>query len=80
MNDLLRVQVEHTNGNFPGPAHHLLGQDLHVQSDVVVQRAPRAILHDDAEARRAGTHPSAGGSYSLIKQKIPQHMQMAQIV
>ena len=58
MNDLLGVEVEHACSNLPGPPHHLRWEDLHVQSDVVVQRPPGAELHDDTEARGVCAHTS----------------------
>ena len=56
VDDLSGVQIEHAHGNLPSPAQDLRGRNLHVQSDVVVQRAPRTVLHDDAVARWMCAH------------------------
>ena len=56
MYDFLGVQVLHPGADLPSPAHHLRGQDLDPRADIVVQRAPTAVLQEHAETGRLGTH------------------------
>ncbi len=59
MDDLLGVEVEHARCNLPGTAHHLVRENLDARSQVVVECPSRAVLQDDAIARRSGAHTSA---------------------
>ena len=56
MDNLVVVEVAHAHGNLLGPADQLLGRDLLAFAQQVEQWAVRAVLHDDAEAGRLGTH------------------------
>ena len=58
MYDFLGVEIEHARSDLPCPPDHLRGEDLDVQSYVVIERAPRAVFKDQAEARRLSANSS----------------------
>lgn len=57
MDDLVAVEVLHAQGDLLRPGHDGLRGDRAGDFKYILQRAIRAVLHNDAENRRLGTNP-----------------------